>query len=394
MDRLRDRKVLLILFFWSLFIRLIFVLALENRFYFPDEYEYYRMIENFISGRGLILYDNMRAFRPPLYAFFASLFYMARIGMPGLRIAQAIISSLTVCLVYMTGTRVFPGKTGLVAGAISSIYPFFIFYNGFLLTETLFIFLLSASIYCLVNLGRSAWIPAKAGILLGLSGLARPTVQAYMPLALLLILFSGPGLAGNMKKASCVLIFFLLTLTPWVARNYLLLDRFVPGTTMGGYVFWEGNNPHSDGGPCEEFPDNIFLMDETERDDFLYARTLEVIRDNPARFRWLLVNKFRRFWNVVPNASEFDSLFYRAVSVSSFGLLMPFFILGFFISLPVRRARFMHLLIIFFTASHMLFLASIRYRVPIEPFYIIFSAYGFLWLVNRISDIIKGKSLA
>ncbi|HOL22878.1 MAG TPA: hypothetical protein PLQ41_08530, partial [bacterium] len=99
-------------------------------------------------------------------------------------------------------------------------------------------------------------------------------------------------------------------------------------------------------------------------------------------------NKFKRFWNVIPNASEFTKPIYRIVSVFSFGIMLPFFILGFFITLKNKKMWFIHSLIILFTVFHIIFLSSIRYRVPIEPFYIIIAVYGFFWLKDRVSGII------
>ncbi|HNS32646.1 MAG TPA: glycosyltransferase family 39 protein [bacterium] len=378
----KDRKIILILFFTSLLVRLIFVLALEKRFYFPDEEEYFRMIENFFSGRGLIAGEHIKGFRPPLYPLVASVFYYMKLNLAGIRIFQAVISALTVPVIYLSGKKVFSRKAGMMAGILSVFYPFFIFYNGFLLTETLFIFLVTVSVYLLISLDNSAWKSIRAGIAMGLTGLCRPTMQAYLPLALLLIAFLKEPLLFRAKKIFLILFFFSLMLSPWIIRNYLVFHRFIPGTTMGGYVFWEGNNPESDGGPCHNFPENIMSVEETERDKLFYKMTFEVIRENPRRFLWLLQNKFKRFWNVIPNASDFTKPLYRITSVMSFGIMLPFFVLGFFASLKNRKAWFMHILIIFFTVFHMVFLASIRYRVAIEPFYIIFAVYGFLWLLN------------
>jgi len=69
---------------------------------------------------------------------------------------------------------------------------------------------------------------------------------------------------------SFILLFFVLTLSPWIIRNYRVFGKFIPGTTMGGRVFWEGNNPYSEGGPCRYFPEEIEKMPEAERDSMLW----------------------------------------------------------------------------------------------------------------------------
>jgi 4-amino-4-deoxy-L-arabinose transferase-like glycosyltransferase len=391
MERLSDRKILLILFFTSFLIRLVFILTLESRFYFDDEFEYYRMVENFLAGKGLIAGEGIKGFRPPLYPLFLSLLYFLEFNLTAIRIVQCIISAFTVCLIYLAGKNLFSLRIGLWSGLIASVYPFFIFYNGFLLTETLFVFLTVITVYSFITVSNKTLTLAKTGVFLGLSGLCRPTMQMYLPISFLHIIAEKAGFYVRMKKIILITVFFIATISPWIIRNYLVFNAFVPGTTMGGWVLWEGNNPYSVGGPCRYFPENIGQVEEIKRDKILFQKTVEVIKENPSRFVWLLQNKFKRFWNVIPNASEFTKPLYRLASVMSFGIMMPFFVLGFLLSVRDKKAQYIHSLIVFFTVFHMIFLASIRYRIPLEPFYIILAVYGFFWLKERVSGIIKGN---
>ncbi len=383
MERVHKRKIL-ILFFLALFIRIIFILTLKNQFYFDDEYEYFKMVENFLSGKGLIVSENLKAFRPPLYPLVLSILYFLKFNLMWIRIFQAVLSSLTVVFVYLLGKEVFDEKTGFFSSLISTFYPFFIFYTGFLLTETLFVFLIVLTFFYLTRIvEKNEKLSFKGGILLGLSGLTRPNIQLFFPISIFHILF----LKDKWKKILMFSTGFCLILIPWIIRNYKIFHKFIPGTTMGGWVFWEGNNPYSEGGPCSYFPLEVIQMDEIRRDRILYKMTFEEIKKNPKRFLYLLKNKFKRFWNVVPNAPEFEKkILYRVISVFSFGIMMPFFIIGFLFSLKNKKAQFFHSLIILFTFFHMIFLASIRYRLPLEPFYIIISVHAFFVLYNKIIE--------
>ncbi len=389
MERLSDRKILLILFFGSLLLRIAFVLALENRFYFDDEFEYFRMAENFLAGRGLIAGEGIKGFRPPLYPLLLSALHFFKFNLPAIRIVQCIISSFTVCFVYLAAKAAFSEKTGLWSGIAASVYPFFIFYNGFILTETLFIFLTVVTIYFFIVLSGSNASSVKAGVLLGLAGLCRPVMQMYLPVSIIHILAEKERFGIRLKKILLITVFFIAAISPWVIRNHAVFGRFIPGTTMGGRVFWEGNNPYSEGGPCRYFSEEIERAEETERDKLYFKKTIEVIRKNPGRFMGLLKNKFKRFWNVVPNASEFTKSLYRIISVMSFGVMLPFFVLGFVLSMKNRKAQFMHSLILFFTVFHVIFLSSIRYRVPIEPFYIMFAVYGFFRIADNFKEMTR-----
>jgi 4-amino-4-deoxy-L-arabinose transferase-like glycosyltransferase len=382
MEKLSEKKLIAGLFLFALLIRVGFILTLENHLYMEDEFEYIRMVNNFLAGRGLIVSETLKAFRPPLYPLLLSILKAFNLNLFGIRFVQCLISAATVILVYLTGKKIFNSRVGIFSAIISSVYPFFVFYNGFILTETVFIFLATAVIYSYVSLNNRKITWLRTGFILGLAGLCRPTIQGYLPFSFLLILSFHQPLRRKLGKIFFILIAFILTLSPWVIRNYKIFNKFIPGTTMGGYVFWEGNNPRSYGGPCHYFPESMYKIEETQRDKFLYRKTFDCIKEDPERFIYLLGHKFFRFWNVVPNAPEYSKSLYKIGSLASFGLLMPFFILGFIFSLKNKKAQYLHLLIILFTISHMIYLASIRYRVAIEPFYIILAVYGFIQLTG------------
>jgi len=372
------RKIL-ILFAAAFLVRGAFALALRETTRFDDEAEYLRMAENIREGRGVIVSDGLKGYRPPLYPLVLAGLMSFGCGIVCVRLVQAALSAAVSVLVYLCGREVFDDAAGWRAGVISCVYPFFIFYTGFLLTEILFLFLSTAAVAILLRADRSPsprWA-AAAGVILGLAGLTRPAVYLFVPCAAVLLALPGGRSAAGLRKAAAMLLLFGLTISPWVIRNAVVFRKLIPGTTMGGWVFWEGNNPRSDGGPCRYFPEGILDVEETRRDAVLYRMTAEVIREDPSRFAGLLANKFRRFWNPVPNAAGYERPLYRAVSVAGFGLLLPFFVLGSALSLRNRRAWFFLSMIGVFTVFHMVYLASIRYRLSLEPFVIILAVAGF-----------------
>ena len=58
--------------------------------------------------------------------------------MHAVRLAQAALGALAVAGTFVLGRQLVRPAVGIVAGAISAVYPFFIYYSGQVLTETLF----------------------------------------------------------------------------------------------------------------------------------------------------------------------------------------------------------------------------------------------------------------
>lgn len=378
---------LLLVFFFAFILRISYCFFFkENIFYiqthiFGDTQDYIQISQNFLSGKGLISSPDRIAFRPPLYPLFLSgVYYLFGDGYWPIRIVQSILDALTCMMVYFLGKRVLNGLTGKIASVICAIYPFFIFFTGFELTETLFIFLLVVTFLFLIksveNLSYKYSI--IAGILLGLSTLCRPIIAGFVPFAIINLAINWKM---NKKKIvinlGAVVLSFLFTISPWIVRNFLRFGEFVPLTTVSGRVLWEGNNPQSSGGPCEYWPKGIEKLSEIEQDRYLKDLAMQVIIDNPNRFIKLMGKKFIRFWNIIPNYAGFSSFKYRIISILSDGIIIPLSIIGIILSFKIKRKMFLfYMLIMFFTIFHMIFLASIRYRAPIMSFMVIFAAYS------------------
>lgn len=371
--------------------RLLYVFTLETtQFYFDDSYQWNQIALNILAGKGLIISPSAMAFRMPLYPLFLSgIYYLfGSQNLLAVRIIQTMLSTLTVVIIYFIAISVFnedkhAERIGKISAIISVFYPFFVYYSGAILNETLFIFLLSLVIWVLIR-GRFFW----AAILLGLSVLCRAEI-------LLFIIFIIIGLFAILKKRDALRVSFIMflllcvILSPWVARNYLIFNKFVPLSTMGGYTFYEGNAPENlTGGP---FGGKFFLkipegLDEVEIDEYYRNETIRVIKENPERFIKLCWSKFKRFWNIKLNTDDprYASLRNNLISIFSFGPILLLFIPGLIISFWNRKNLvFLYLIILYVMLINLTFVSSLRYRLPIEPYLIIFASYSLSVLFKK-----------
>jgi len=362
---------------------------------FGDTQDYIQIANNFLSGKGLISSPDRIAYRPPLYPLFLSgVYYLFGNGYWPIRIIQSILDALTCVMVYFLGRMVLNKQTGEIASFICVIYPFFIFFTGFELTETLFIFLLLTTIYLFQRTKKNPNCRNMiiTGISLGMSILCHPSLTMFVFVLLITLAISAlwRGWENRFKIIGIVLTVTILTILPWSVRNFYHFKKFVPLTTMSGRTFWEGNNPYSSGGPCQYWPEEIQNLSEVESDKYLTKTTIKVIKEDPTRFLKLLVIKFTHFWNVKPNYEGFSSPLYNLISIFSYIPIMVTSIWGMFLTKKIWRSFLIfYLLFISFTFTSMIFVGSIRYRTPIMPFMIIFSAYTLKWIYNKTFSLAK-----
>jgi hypothetical protein len=160
------------------------------------------------------------------------------------------------------------------------------------------------------------------------------------------------------------------SLLPWALRNQAVAGHFTWTTFWVGPSLYDGLNPEADGDSDMAFFDRENLlgnMTEYEMDREYRRRAIEFAAKNPGRTVQLMFVKLGRYWMLWPNAAQFQSSWMRLlVFFSSTALLLPA-IYGSWMS----RRRWDLLMIawgpaLYFAAIHMLFVGSIRYRLPAE----------------------------
>ena len=196
--------------------------------------------------------------------------------------------------------------------------------------------------------------------------LVRPSWALYVPLALVVwVALSGRKAVG---RAALVVVGLVVVMAPWWVRNARLYGRFVPTALWAGASLYDGLNPHATGASDMRFladPD-VWPLDEETQDAVLKTRALEFARANPGRVVKLALIKAARFWSPWPNAETFFS---PGLAVVSALITVPQFALlavGAWDRRRDRRALALLALPLLYTfALHLVFVSSMRYRVPV-----------------------------
>ena len=321
------------------------------------------------------------------------------------RLLLAIMSSVTCLLAYGIGRRLFSEKAGAIAGVICAFYPYFIFYTVILMSETLLIFFMTLSGYFFIRLRNEPGVKYAIlfGIALGLTFLTRSIVLGLIPFFFLYLFFYKPRKLFIPVVLSA--LFFILTISPWVIRNYKLHGEFVLLSTRGGYNIWLRNNPfyYEDelaalGITIPEellqdirykefldFPEFSPEITEIERNRLLTEEGVKYITANPKLFAYLCWIRFKTLIGFQGALTQ--GLIYLIVGILTFGIILPAAVIAFFRKLYLWRDTIpLVAIFLYFIAVYTLTHDGIRYRLPADPFLIVLASLVFESILGFIQS--------
>jgi len=296
-----------------------------------------------------------------------------------------------VWLVWRLGRAVFGDFEGLAAAWILAVYPFAVMFTPLILAETVFIAFLLWGALCL----RSAWAgrtgsAALAGLAFGLATLVRasllPGVLLFAAAWVLLRRFA----KGAVARATLMLAVFAATMTPWTVRNWLASGgHFVPTTLRAGPSLYEALNPEADGGPMMDRINwgwGTTGLSEYEQHRLWQQRAAAWARANPGRVLALAGRKLVRFWNPIPNAGEFRRPLLCAAIAVPYVAVMLLALVGLAGSWRRLEACLILLLpVVYYALLHVVFVSSIRYRLPVMPLLMVVAGHGAARLLRRVA---------
>jgi 4-amino-4-deoxy-L-arabinose transferase-like glycosyltransferase len=317
-------KILLFSFFIYLAIDLFYFPA---HTIFPDESRFFEEALYFSKHFQFKVGDNY-AWEMPLTAIIYSFFMkFGDLGVYLIRIFQAVLLVIDGILVYKISYLLFKNKNiSLISMIITLFYPFFIYYQGLLLSESLFINFLLFAFYFLYRWKNENFQVDKnlffTILFFGLSLYVKATLT-ILPIFLIpfFVLFY-KGLKYSLKIFGIVFIGYILLMSFWWIRNYFVLDKFVLFTTSSGANLYLGNNKFNKNGGIDwgADVDKKFVyqlknsnLDEVEKDKMFKQKAIMFIKENPKEFFFLMSKKFIRFWNIQFNNEKFKKSIYNYI---------------------------------------------------------------------------------
>ena len=216
-----------------------------------DEYQYYySTAENAFAGRGFVpAYNNGRgagAYVPPPMQplFILSAFYIAgpRKAADLAKLLQIILCSAMIAVCILIGWTLVSPLAGLIFGFGVAVYPDFVYWTAYLMTESNYMFGLSLLLLLLLRWTKHpGFVRAlHASIWLGVINLQRPNALFLGPfLSLFTLGFRGWKRGG--KVAVTFLLVPMLVLSPWLCRNLIVYKDPIWVNSNGGFLFHLAN---------------------------------------------------------------------------------------------------------------------------------------------------------
>jgi len=394
-------RAFIAVFLLALAPRLALVASLDPGDNVFSDVLYLQYARNFASGHGFCsesVYgpvgpERLYAFRPPLFPFLWGLVYnVTRGSYTPIRVGMAMLSAVACAVAFLVGCRLFQGRGVPLLGALlGAFYPPLIWHGVHLMTEPLFILFTVLAVYCILRAGQEGSVAAAAcaGAATGLAILSRSAIAGFVPVAAVWLFWVRRQRQKRlvMPGLFCLLVAFIGL--PWVLRNALVLSAFVPTTTDSGHGFYVANNERSLGDRRGFYipADWAFLLGKGEQrlDEVTISRRLmnkglAFVAAHPGQYVRLLVRRFFWLWRFYPHPG-FVGRMQVVVYALSYIPLFPFMVAGLVMAYARERERraeywLVYLLVGYTTAVYTLFLATIRYRVPLMPFLLLFAAYA------------------
>jgi 4-amino-4-deoxy-L-arabinose transferase-like glycosyltransferase len=367
-----------------------------------------------LSGAGFgSLADNALSV-PTQPLLLAAVRFVSDNSFIALRIFFALIGAATCAAGYELARRLFGPVPALLAGVGLALYPPLIYLSALFEYPQPFFMLLMGLVFLTYHAFTQSPRVATlllCGLCLGLAILTVPTVLLFVPLLLGCLLLDQRRRIWTYAPLMALAI--SLPVAAWSARNYAAYGAPILINKAGGFNFWMANSEtyyelgkigvtppcghgYEDTTFCVEFralhrrlksqhptPEQLIIQEDAG----CWERGVAFLRSDLPRAAALSVRKFLLYWSPIPDAVHSGGA-YASSATSWVAALsyLPVLILG-IIGIALSRDSWRALLPVYgyfavFMGTYSIFMPTTRYRLPLDFFLILFSAYTLGRLVS------------
>ncbi len=301
-------------------------------------------------------------FVEPGYLYLLALLDALGVGLPGVRLLQALVGTGTAMRSALLAGRLGGERAAFAAGLLIAFYGPLVFFEGLLLKTTFEVFSATAAL----ALATSARIrPLALGAACGAALLFKSNFSLVVPLILLWLFLFGSDAETSVSARSRGPMLVVLGLLPFLLvvamRNHAVSGEALVMPWSSGINFYIGNGPEADGvdptlpfaqaGPSGEGEAGKReaerrtgrALTHAESSSFWWSETLSHMRAHPISAAELLVDKTRLFLHHYEFTDNVSFYFVRArlsslrLAAVGYWLALPLGLAGVFAAIGLRR---------------------------------------------------------
>ncbi len=307
-----------------------------------------------------------------------------------------MIGAGTVWLTFLIGRALFGPACGLLAAGYAGVYPYFVWHDAVLQENATLALIVAAAILLLIksNASSSSWLWMGAGAILALAVLTKANLALFVPLALAWMAIAAPGSwRQRWPRVAWAGLGLAVVLGPWVIRTWRIAGEPILYSN-GGFSLWTSNHrltfdyfpelsidaaagPEWDDLSAEERREYDAIVDPqgVRQTHWLWRKGVAFMTAHPG----LTVKRAAcKVWIAFsPKFSPAKGWAFQSVYFASY---FPLFVLAWIGAWKARaqwrETGYVYLLIVSFALGSAIFWAHTSHRMYVEPYMMIFSAYG------------------
>ena len=226
-------------------------------------------------------------------------------------IVNSVFSALTCLAIYLIGMELFGPAVAVLAAWVWAILPYSINWSFWIWETTVSAFLLTLLFWLTLRLARQprprTW--ALYGLLWGVLALTNASCLSFLPVAAVWLWFRlRRQRQFRFTHAAASALLFVLAVSPWVARNYAVMGRFIFPRSDFGEELYMGNHEGSEG-LCMFWDHPVWNKYEmasfVRQGELAYVAAKQKIAEqwieqHPGRFAELTLKRVGFFWFTIP----------------------------------------------------------------------------------------------
>ncbi len=375
------------------FFIFIFIISLVSRsivaYFYGDknlENEWAILINNLYlyNSFSLLRFDDLfvpNLWMPPIYGYFIYLhvlfFELGSKLVPSVLITQIIISSITPIIFYKILANFFDNTLAIIGALTFSLFPLIVYSAGQISSVTIYLFLLVYFIKLVLDLSTNQSIK-KIIILSIIAGILILTRRDFLLIYIISLIYMTIFFKINYKNIFLMIIISILTISPYLIRNYLAFDKIIVHSGLG-YNVWKAYNPKAkvEGYYVETTElkaklntvkkDIFYRINE---DKFYFDEAKKYISEDPSKYLGLYIKRLFSFYFYDLDSSQKN--YYNIFHIYPILFLSLVSLVGFF-TYQKQNMKLNYVILIMFIILFVYSSFAIlpRYKIYLLPFQII-----------------------